>query len=384
MFSAMPFGFLFIFVFVFGSVMSLSSLHWLGIWVGLEVNLMGFIPILVYRGIVQETESGMKYFIVQALGSGMIMLGSLMSFNVSLSWETVSFLHLSSGLVILIFGLMLKLGSFPFHFWLPSVMAGISWMGCLVLTTWQKVAPMFLLSSLLYNWDNSSFYGMSFLIIIAGFSSIVGGVGGLNQTQIRALLAYSSIGHVGWMLFCGAVSESALKIYFFVYFMTSICVFMVLWCFENSLYSQIGSLGSEKSKVNEFCLIFMLLSLGGMPPLLGFIGKWLAIWSSCSGYFPGCIFPLLAGSLISLFYYLSLLFSLMFFSGSSLSSNSNQLGNLNVNFSLSEEENNIWVSGASLSKLQGSYKLLIINSILVLNLAGGILISLSLLLSDFA
>nr|YP_010281942.1 NADH dehydrogenase subunit 2 [Turbo cornutus]UKH51321.1 NADH dehydrogenase subunit 2 [Turbo cornutus] len=381
MFSVMPFGFLFIFVLVFGSIMSLSSLHWLGIWVGLEVNLMGFIPILVYRGITQETESGMKYFIVQALGSGMIMLGSLISFNISFSWELMGLVSSSIGLMILIFGLMIKLGSFPFHFWLPSVMAGISWMSCMILTTWQKVAPVFLLSSLLHGWSNSTTWEISILIIIASFSSIVGGVGGLNQTQIRAILAYSSIAHMGWMVFCGVVSESVLKIYFLIYFVVSICIFVTLWCFESSYYIQMGSLVGEKMKINEVFLIVMLLSLGGMPPFLGFVGKWLAIWFSCNGYFPGCILFLLLGSLISLFYYLSLFFSVMFFSGYKFGS-SNYLGSLDFEVNL-ETVGEGWYSSGKFNGLEGSYKILICNFILIMNLVGGVLISLSLLMYDF-
>nr|YP_009318323.1 NADH dehydrogenase subunit 2 [Astralium haematragum]AOZ71804.1 NADH dehydrogenase subunit 2 [Astralium haematragum] len=374
MFSVMPFGFLFIFVFVFGSLLSLSSLHWLGIWAGLEINLMGFIPILVYRGITQETESGMKYFIIQALGSGMLMLGSLISFSTSLSWEMFILFNNSFGLVILVFGLMLKLGSFPFHFWLPSVMAGISWASCLILTTWQKVAPMFLLSSMFHSWSLSNMWSAKLLVVMAGLSSIVGGVGGLNQTQIRALLAYSSIGHMGWMLFCSVIGEGALKTYFLIYFFTSVCVFLVLWYFEGSLYSQMGSLGQSYSKINEVCLILMLLSLGGMPPFLGFVGKWLVVWSSCNGTFPVSILPLLGGSLISLFYYLSLFFSLMFFSGHGLTK---------ISYIDSLGQNGEKIFNVDVSVLYGSHKMTIVNLIFVLNLMGGFMVSLSLLLWDF-
>nr|AHA85003.1 NADH dehydrogenase subunit 2 [Lunella aff. cinerea STW-2013] len=385
MFSVMPFGFLFIFVFVFGSVLSLSSLHWIGIWVGLEVNLMGFIPILVYRGITQETESGMKYFIIQALGSGMIMLGSLMCFNISFSWELTSLSESVFSMVPLLFGLMLKLGSFPFHFWLPSVMAGISWLGCMVLTTWQKVAPMFLLSSLLYGWIEKSLLVMGVFLAIAGFSSIVGGIGGLNQTQIRSLLAYSSIGHIGWMLFCCVCGDDVLKVYFMIYFVVSICVFLVLWFSELSFFSQSSFMFLEKSKMSQLYLVIMLLSLGGMPPLLGFVGKWLVMWLSCNGGFPLCIVMLLVGSLISLFYYLSLLFSIMLFSGCSLVFVGGYLSCFDFNGSFN-------VSGGSSSKVGemtllgefGNLGVLVMSSfIIIMNLVGGIFIYLSLLLCDF-
>nr|QGW36196.1 NADH dehydrogenase subunit 2 [Monodonta labio] len=315
MFSLMPFGFLFISVLIFGSILSLSSLHWLSIWAGLEINLMGFIPMLVYRGISRETESGMKYFIIQALGSGLIMAGSLLSFSLLFTWETAPSLKIYVGGTLIIFGLMLKLGSFPFHFWFPSVMAGVSWLSCLLLTTWQKLAPLFLLATITSTWTQMSHATMSFLLLSAGLSSLVGGIGGLNQTQIRALLAYSSIGHIGWMVFCATTSSSALKIYFLVYFLVSICLFFSLWASEKSFFSQTGTSSPPTTKLNETFLIFMLLSLGGMPPLLGFFAKWLAVWSGCSVGSFAALAPLLAGSLISLFYYLTLLFSLTLFSG---------------------------------------------------------------------
>nr|AQD17693.1 NADH dehydrogenase subunit 2 [Steromphala umbilicaris] len=318
MFSMMPFGFLFMSILIFGTVLSLSSLHWLSIWAGLEINLMGFIPILVYSGASRETESGMKYFIMQALGSGMIMAGSLTSFSPLMTWEVTATNLTWPGLLLLVFGMMLKLGSFPFHFWLPSVMAGISWLSCLILTTWQKLAPLFLLATLLLIYPENNFITGPFILLMASFSALVGGLGGLNQTQIRALLAYSSIGHMGWMLLCITVGGSALKLYFFIYFIVSLCVFITLWASEKSFFSQSGISSLNNSKFNEITLMLMLLSLGGMPPLLGFFSKWVAIWFSSASQLTFPVFPLLLGSLVSLFYYLSLLFSLSLLSGTAL------------------------------------------------------------------
>nr|ARI50081.1 NADH dehydrogenase subunit 2 [Tectus virgatus] len=394
MFSVMPFGFLFIFVFMMGSVVSLSSLHWLGIWLGLEVNLMGFIPILVYRGITQETESGVKYFIVQALGSGLIMAGSLSCYNLLLSWEVPLGGGFSLGLLVLLSGLMVKLGSFPFHFWLPSVMAGISWFGCLILTTWQKVAPIFLLGVLVEGLRVEVSLDV-WIVVIAGLSSLVGGVGGMNQTQVRALLAYSSIGHVGWMVMASVISRNVLMVYFLVYFVISICLFLVLWWFEESNYGQTSAYSGKWGKVVQVSTMFMLLSLGGMPPLLGFVGKWLVIYSCSSTEYPFSIVFLLLGSLISLFYYLSLMFSILLFSGSSLSS---MKGNVefmdlmkkdgpSINSSLDEGFLSPVKESIFLGRLNffGFNKsgVSLVYTIFVLNLLGGIFIFYSLPLMEF-
>nr|YP_003359426.1 NADH dehydrogenase subunit 2 [Haliotis tuberculata tuberculata]ACL81484.1 NADH dehydrogenase subunit 2 [Haliotis tuberculata tuberculata] len=323
MLSMMPVGFLFSFITFLLYILSLSSVHWLSIWVGLEINMMGFIPLLIYRGLTMETESSIKYFIMQALGSSMLMFGSLMSFDLSLSWEAWQYQTNPLGLTLIILSLFLKLGAFPFHFWLPEVMMNLSWINCLIFTTWQKLAPVFLLTAMTQSWNYQTI--VSALFIMAGFSSIIGGLGGINQTQIRTLLAYSSIGHVGWMTFCALTSESALKIYFIIYTLISICLFANLWTSDTKSFRHIGTLKNETAKLNQLTLIFILLSLGGMPPLLGFAAKWTAISFSCIISSPALIFPLLLGSLMSLFYYLTLLFSMTFSSSMALISPGNQL-----------------------------------------------------------
>nr|AUI11289.1 NADH dehydrogenase subunit 2 [Calliostoma zizyphinum] len=390
MFSVMPFGFLFLFVLMFGSILSLSSMHWLPIWAGLEINLMGFIPILVYSGISREAESGVKYFIIQALGSGMIMAGSLISFGLILTWEMKAPSQSSFGVILLAIGLMLKLGSFPFHFWLPSVMAGISWLSCLLLASWQKLGPLFLLSGLSQTWAPAESKLAILILFSAGMSSLVGGIGGLNQTQIRALLAYSSIGHIGWMLLCITLSQSILKTYFIIYFIISLCIFTILWQSEKSLFKQTANTSLEASKMNNMTLIFLLLSLGGMPPLLGFFGKWLAIWSSSTASSVLPVAPLLIGSLISLFYYLTLLFSLMLLSGVKLSNKSTtplqtllSLATTNTPVLLTPEKMFPWTSTLSSLKLQNNPSPTMI-FILLLNLLGGVLILMTLPISDFA
>nr|UFI48628.1 NADH dehydrogenase subunit 2 [Haliotis ovina] len=353
MLSMMPFGFLFSFVTFFGSILSLSSIHWLSIWVGLEINMMGFIPLLIYRGLTLETESSIKYFIMQALGSSMLMFGSLLSFNLSLSWEAWQYQANLLGLTLIILSLFLKLGAFPFHFWLPEVMMNLSWLNCLILATWQKLAPVFLLTAMTQSWGSQTI--ISTLFIMAGLSSLIGGLGGINQTQIRTLLAYSSIGHVGWMTFCAITSESALKIYFAIYALISICLFANLWISDTKSFRHIGTTKTEGTKVNQMTLIFILLSLGGMPPLLGFAAKWTAISFSCIISSPALVFPLLLGSLMSLFYYLTLLFSMTFSSSLTLTSSGQNLPQAPTN-------------------LPSSFTSLITPAILTINFAGAFLV----------
>nr|DBA44264.1 TPA_asm: NADH dehydrogenase subunit 2 [Peltospira delicata] len=313
----MPYGFLFLFMTIFGALYSLSASHWLGAWVGLEVNLIAFIPIILYRGITLETESAIKYFIFQAVGSALIMFSSLLSFGLDFVWDlsiTSSSSLVFKGLFILVIGLFLKLGVFPFHVWFPSVMAGLSWFSSFLLLTWQKIAPLFLLFLITYSWSSQM---LLFLLLAAGGSAIIGGIGGLNQTQLRALLAYSSIAHLGWMVVCCFLSEASLEVYFGIYFFISLCIFSVIWNMEVNLVFQAFSSFFGQNTITRFCFIMFFLSLSGIPPLLGFVPKWMVLNLGGSQNMAFILVMLIIGSLLSLFYYLSLIFS-AFFSSSSV------------------------------------------------------------------
>lgn len=119
------------------------------------------------------------------MGSGILLFGSLIIIRSPNSmvpgWVAT---------YVVIFSLMVKLGIAPFHYWLPHVISGVSWMSCLLLSVWQKIGPIFVLSVFIYS---SSYY----VYMVCCVRALVGGLGGINQTQIRVLLAYSSIGHMG-------------------------------------------------------------------------------------------------------------------------------------------------------------------------------------------
>nr|YP_009480383.1 NADH dehydrogenase subunit 2 [Nassarius fraterculus]ANH54172.1 NADH dehydrogenase subunit 2 [Nassarius fraterculus] len=324
MFSSLPFGYMFMSVMGVGTLLSVSSLYWLSIWAGLEINLIGFLPMLVYQKSVSESQSAVKYFIIQALGSSFLMFGSLLMFNMSFTWDLLTKISNPSllGLTLLMGGLCIKLGLFPFHYWLPGVMAGLPWISCLILATWQKLAPLFLVLSLL---ELSQSYMMILaLCLISAGSTLIGGVGGMNQTQIRALLAYSSISHLGWMLFAAIHSEWSMKMYLGIYILISISLFLSLWYSDSGMMKNINNM--KNSGLASLTIMLLLLSLGGLPPLLGFISKWLVIVVGSGGPWIPVIFLLILGSLMSLFYYLSLFFSMFLANFKKYSINSKKFG----------------------------------------------------------
>nr|ALQ78801.1 NADH dehydrogenase subunit 2 [Glycera capitata] len=293
----MPYYSLFTTTLFMGTFMTLSSNHWVYMWMGFEINLMSFIPMILHSNTNQETEAAVKYFLIQALGSSLILLSSL-----SMTFNPYSIFSQNVMLFTLIFALMIKMGAAPFHFWLPQIMSSISWLMCMILATWQKIAPLFIIISI------SSSISNKFIMLIAMISTTVGGLGGLNQTHLRPLLAYSSIAHLGWMIGASSISSCTSTVYFIIYAMMTLSIMSIM--FINTLKSNYMSSISNMPISISLSLMILFLSLGGLPPLLGFFPKWLMIKSMIFQNMFMFVSVMIMGSLISLFYYLSLFFNM--------------------------------------------------------------------------
>ena len=163
-----------------------------GVWVRLELGFFGFLPILNGKT-VGENEAAVKYFIVQRVGSGVLLVRFLF---VSSDFLCNYFGYVLGGVneFLLLLGVIFKLGVFPFHFWFPSVIRISSWLRCFWLRVIQKVGPFWVVSRL--GLDVYYIRGFIFLLVI---TSLVGSFGGIAQVQFRPLLAYSSLGQTGWM-----------------------------------------------------------------------------------------------------------------------------------------------------------------------------------------
>nr|YP_006883115.1 NADH dehydrogenase subunit 2 [Phoronopsis harmeri]AES86295.1 NADH dehydrogenase subunit 2 [Phoronopsis harmeri] len=284
----------------FSIVFCLSSSHWFGVWLGLELNMISFIVLSMSEKSLNSSESAIKYFLLQALGSGLFVLGSCLSYASSGSW-LISSLSGPDSLLILS-GLGLKLGAAPFHFWVPSVMNSLSWYNALVLSSLQKIAPLLFILVLFPN------FSMLFMLILSASGALVGGIGGLNQTQILALLGYSSIGHLGWIMGLSLVSLYFSIFYFLLYLITVTVVFCLLKTFNTNKVKSF-SLKEKMNSSMQVPFFICLLSLGGLPPLLGFFPKMVGFKLLSENLFSFLLGLLILGSLMSLFYYLNLFFN---------------------------------------------------------------------------
>nr|YP_009045351.1 NADH dehydrogenase subunit 2 [Melanitis phedima]AHA03702.1 NADH dehydrogenase subunit 2 [Melanitis phedima] len=289
----------FFFTLFFKTLISISANSWLGCWIGLKINLLSFIPLISNPNNLLNSEASLKYFLTQSIASINFL------FSIILSMFLFNFFFFKNLFSILInSSLLKKMGSTPFHFWFPNIVKGLSWLNCFILMTWQKISPMILLSY---------YFNMNFIMIIMIMKALIGTLGGFNQTSLQKLSAYSSINNLGWSLSALLISENLWLTYFSLYsFMISIMcflfyslnIFYLNQMFNFNIYFSI-----------KISIMINFLSLGGLPPFLGFFPKWLIINFLILNKIFIISFFFIMMSLIMLIFYIRIIYSsFMFFS----------------------------------------------------------------------
>nr|UYB77575.1 NADH dehydrogenase subunit 2 [Philonthus lomatus] len=281
---------------IIGSLISISSMTWVGMWMGLEINLLSIIPLMNSNKNLFASEASLKYFITQALASTTLLFSIILMMNVS-SW-----IYSPQSNLILMFNsaLLTKMGAAPFHFWFPEIIEGLSWMNCLILLTWQKIAPMIIfMYNLNFPW---------FIVTIVILSMLVSGIMGFNQTSIRKILAYSSINHIAWMLASMFSMETIWLIYFLIYSIISINIILI-FNLMNIFYLKQLFISMNNNTPMKFFFITNFLSLGGLPPFLGFMPKWMTIENLIENNFFLLTLTMVILTLLTLYFYVRLMFS---------------------------------------------------------------------------
>nr|URX54344.1 NADH dehydrogenase subunit 2 [Cryptotermes cavifrons] len=279
-----------------GILISISSNSWLGAWMGLEINLMSFIPLMSSQENIFTAEASLKYFIIQALASSMLLF--LVAMEALINQTPL----LGGGNIheyVIVSPLLLKMGAAPVHWWFPSVMEGLSWENCLLMMTVQKMAPMMLTSYLM----NTS----PLTLVIMMMSVAVGSVGGMNQTSLRKILTYSSINHTGWMLAALLGGSNLWAMYFAVYSLLTLTMTTITKSYNIAFINQTMSMNGKTTI--KFALFTTLLSLGGLPPFVGFLPKWAVIQTMVMNNMSGVMTMMVVMSLVTLYYYLRMCYS---------------------------------------------------------------------------
>nr|UTC33548.1 NADH dehydrogenase subunit 2 [Ostrinia furnacalis]UTC33561.1 NADH dehydrogenase subunit 2 [Ostrinia scapulalis] len=287
----------FFFILFFSTLISISSNSWFGCWIGLEINLLSFIPIINNSNNILTSEASLKYFFTQAIASINLLFCIIIKMMFMKNFEMNNTI-----MIMMNSSLLMKMGSAPFHFWFPNIIEGLSWFNSFILMTWQKISPMILLSY---------WYNNNFLILIIILNSIIGAIGGLNQTSIRKLMTFSSINNLSWMMSAMMISENLWMFYFFMYsFLISIlCLlfYMINMFFINQLFF------FNINYLIKLSLLINFLSLGGLPPFMGFLPKWIVINFMLNSNLYFLTFILIMMSLILLFFYIRILYSSFMF-----------------------------------------------------------------------
>nr|AXS66339.1 NADH dehydrogenase subunit 2 [Staphylinoidea sp. 6 KM-2017] len=290
----------FLILMMMGSIISISSNSYLGMWMGLEINLLSFIPLIQEKMNMYSTESSLKYFLTQALASIIFLFSILM---MSKNWFYFSNID-SYLLLIFNSSLLTKMGMAPFHFWFPEVIEGLNWMNCLILLSWQKITPMILI---MYNMKFQYFFMM---III--FSMLISGIMNINQTSIRKILAYSSINHMAWMLSAMFFSETIWFYYLIIYIILTINLILLFNLLNLYNYNQLIMILKNNFLI-KFIISMNFLSLGGLPPFFGFYSKWLTIQMLINSEWFLLSLIMVMTTLIMLYIYIKISFNILIF-----------------------------------------------------------------------
>nr|YP_010230764.1 NADH dehydrogenase subunit 2 [Gobiobotia meridionalis]YP_011007738.1 NADH dehydrogenase subunit 2 [Gobiobotia longibarba]QSV10474.1 NADH dehydrogenase subunit 2 [Gobiobotia meridionalis]WAW79947.1 NADH dehydrogenase subunit 2 [Gobiobotia longibarba]WAW79954.1 NADH dehydrogenase subunit 2 [Gobiobotia longibarba] len=285
-----------------GTTLTFASSHWLLAWMGLEINTLAIVPLMAQHHHPRAVEATTKYFLTQATAAAMILFASTTNAWISGEWDMNNMSSpIASAMVMT--ALALKIGLAPMHFWMPEVMQGLDLLTGLILSTWQKLAPLALII------QTAQAVDPLLLTLLGLMSTLAGGWGGLNQTQLRKILAYSSIAHMGWMIivlqYAPQLTILALGTYIF---MTS-AAFLTLKTSSATKINTLAMAWSNNPTLTATTAL-VLLSLGGLPPLTGFMPKWLILQELTKQNLPITATIMALAALLSLYFYLRLCYAM--------------------------------------------------------------------------
>ena len=290
------------------------------------------------RDSVESGEAGIKYFVLGALSSSLFLFGSSLIYGFTGSIEfseisrSIDILNINSGIVVgvvfILSGLIFKISAVPFHMWTPDVYEGSATPITAFFATAPKMAAMCMLVNILYGPFSGAFESWQQIIIFVSIASMsLGSFVAIRQTNIKRLLAYSSISHMGFALI-GLISPlsqlgvQALLIYMLIYIITNLGVFACIISLEKNEGETISNTDdlsglSKKYPFISFSMAMLMFSFAGIPPLAGFFGKYLIFRSAIeNGLIEIAVFGLII-SVVAAFYYIRII-KIMYFDESNI------------------------------------------------------------------
>ncbi len=317
---------------VLGMMMMVSAGDLMALYMVLELQSLSLYVVASFRrDSLRSTEAGLKYFVLGALSSGLLLYGASLTYGYTgtttfagisqiLSSEDMS-LGLLFGIVFMSCGLAFKVSAAPFHMWTPDVYEGSPTPVTGFFATAPKVAAMALFARLLFDaFGHAVSDWQQILAFLALVSMFLGAIAAIGQRNIKRLMAYSSIGHMGFALMglsAGTVEGvQAMLIYMAIYVAMNVGVFAFILNMERDgrPVMEIEALGlySRVEPARAAMLAVLMFSLAGVPPLVGFFGKFYVLVAAVNAGLTWLAIAGVIASVIGAFYYLRIIY-LMYF-----------------------------------------------------------------------
>jgi NADH-quinone oxidoreductase subunit N len=317
---------------VVGMMMMVSAGDLMALYMGLELQSLAlYVVASLRRDSVKSTEAGLKYFVLGALSSGVLLYGvslvygyagtTLFSGIITTAQSGETSLGLLFGIVFLIAGLAFKVSAVPFHMWTPDVYEGSPTPVTAFFATAPKVAAMALFARVLHDAFGNAVSDWSQIIaLLSVLSMFLGAVAAIGQTNIKRLMAFSSIAHMGYALMGLAAGTAfgvqAMLVYMAIYVTMNVgtFAFILMMSKDGAPVTDISSLNmySKTNLGRAFAMLVLLFSLAGVPPMLGFFGKLYVLRAAYEADLAWLAIAGVIASVIGAYYYLRIVFYMYF------------------------------------------------------------------------
>ena len=318
---------------VIGMMIMVSAGDLIALYMGLELQSLAlYVVASIRRDSVRSTEAGLKYFVLGALSSGLLLYGSSLVYGFAGTTQFAGIIQAATadgdlslgmifGLVFLLAGLAFKVSAAPFHMWTPDVYEGAPTPVTTLFATAPKVAAMALFARVVHDAFGGAVGDWQQIVaFLAVFSMFLGAIAAIGQTDIKRLMAYSSISHMGFALMglsAGtAQGVEAMLIYMAIYVTMNIGVFAFILSMskDGRPVTEISSLNnfSSKEPTKALAILLLMFSLAGVPPLLGFFGKYAVLVAAVDAGLTWLAIAGVIASVIGAYYYLRIVYFMYF------------------------------------------------------------------------
>nr|WCB99516.1 NADH dehydrogenase subunit 2 [Meteorus sp. 1 XHS-2023a] len=276
------------FILIVSPLMVISVNSMISVWVNMEMNLMMFLLMMILNN-VNIYDSSMKYFLMSSFSSSVFIL----VINLNYYFFNNFFL------LVMNLSMFMKLGVFPFYYWFIDLMTNLNWLSCLILSTWQKLIPLYILMNV---------FNKMLLYLVIFMNGLLSVFYGMNQVNMKKIMGYSSINHMSWMLMSLILSINMWFYYFILYTLFNLLIMLML---NKLMILNLMDFYGFYDNYLKYYFMYLFMSLGGLPPFFGFSMKWYFIFEAMIKENVFIMMFLLFYSFVYLYYYIRVIYMTM-------------------------------------------------------------------------